>query len=270
MSDVELDGIDFERLGATRGSRLLIVGGHGGIGHALALRSIEAGMEVITLDMAEAIEQNPLPDIAVSIALNVLDPKQVADAVTEVRSKWGKTVNGLIYLSGVGERPTPVSEFGIEQWDLAQDVNLRGAFVVSKAFLPLMRPGSASMVFISSGLAVNVEPGFGAYSASKAGLIAYAKVLAKELAPGIRVNVVAPGLVQTAFLGGGTGRAAAGKATLEQWFGDDGAKAMRAAIPLGRVAVPDDIVAPILFLLGSGARFITGQTLHVNGGRYLP
>jgi NAD(P)-dependent dehydrogenase (short-subunit alcohol dehydrogenase family) len=219
--------------------------------------------------MPAAIEEHPLPAAIESIAVNVLDPQQIEGAVTAVRNQWGQ-IDALVYLSGIGERPTAVSAFGIEQWDLAQNVNLRGAFLVSKAFLSLMKPGAGSMVFISSGLAINVEAGFGAYSASKAGLIAYAKVLAKELAPNVRVNVVAPGLVQTPFLGGGTGRGAAGEATLEQWFGDDGAKAMRGAIPLGRVAVPDDIVAPILFLIGSASRFMTGQTLHVNGGRYLP
>lgn len=269
MPELDVNEIDFARLGAPAGARLAIVGGHGGIGQAAVRRGIEIGLDVVALDTPNAIEQYPLPEGVRSISVDVLDPDQIAVAVNAVREHWGQ-LDGLVYLSGVGERPTPVSAFGIDQWDLAQDVNLRGAFLISKAFMMLMKPGTGSMVFISSGLAVNVEAGFGAYSASKAGLIAYAKVLAKELAPSIRVNVVAPGLVQTPFLGGGTGRGAASNATLEQWFGDEGAKAMRAAIPLGRVAVPDDIVAPILFLLGPASRFMTGQTLHVNGGRYLP
>jgi len=269
MADIHPKEIDFNRLGPAKGARLVIVGGHGGIGQALTLRCVEAGAEVIVLDMQAAITEHALPRGVQSLAVNVVDERQIADAVTKIRDKW-ESIDGLVYLAGVGERPTPVSTFGVEQWDLAQDVNLRGAFLVSKALLPLLKPTGGSIVFISSGLAINVEPGFGAYSASKAGLIAYSKVLAKEVAPDIRVNVVAPGLVQTAFLAGGTGRGGSGVATLEQWFGEDGASAMRAAIPLGRVAVPDDIVAPILFLLGSGSRFMTGQTLHVNGGRYLP
>ncbi|MFK4259968.1 SDR family NAD(P)-dependent oxidoreductase [Agrobacterium tumefaciens] len=269
MTASEAMEIDFKRLGPPAEAKLVIVGGHGGIGQVLALRCLEAGAQVIALDTPAAIEEHPLPKGVISIPVNVLEPAQIEEAVSSVLEQWNE-IDGLVYLAGVGERPTPVSKFGLDQWDLAQDINLRGAFLVSKAFLPLLAPDSGSIVFISSGLAINVEAGFGAYSASKAGLIAYAKVLAKEVAPNLRVNVVAPGLVQTAFLAGGTGRGAAVPATLEQWFGEDGAKAMRAAIPLGRVAVPDDIVAPILFLLGSASRFMTGQTLHVNGGRYLP
>jgi NAD(P)-dependent dehydrogenase (short-subunit alcohol dehydrogenase family) len=99
-------------------------------------------------------------------------------------------------------------------------------------------------------------------------------VLAKELAPDVRVNAVAPGLVETPFLTGGTGQgnaSARASIDLDDWFGGkDRAQAMRDAIPMRRIAQPDDIVAPILFLLGAGARFMTGQTLHVNGGRFLP
>jgi NAD(P)-dependent dehydrogenase (short-subunit alcohol dehydrogenase family) len=161
----------------------------------------------------------------------------------------------------------------LEEWDRTLDINLRGAFLTAKAAAPLLRRPGGGMVFVSSGLAINVEPGFSAYTSSKAGLLGFVKVLAKELAPDIRVNAVAPGLVATPFLTGGTGQGVTPKTggSLDDWFGSkERAQAMRDAIPMRRIADPDDIVAPILFLLGAGARFVTGQTLHINGGRFLP
>jgi NAD(P)-dependent dehydrogenase (short-subunit alcohol dehydrogenase family) len=223
----------------------------------------------VGLDTEVAIARRQMPAEMTAFALDVRQPDSIDAAIDRMRRHWDQ-IDGLVYVSGVGERPTPVAAFSLEQWDLTHDINLRGAFLLTKACMPLMRASTGSMVFIASGLAQHVEAGFAAYGASKAGLIALAKVLAKELAPSIRVNVVAPGVVQTAFLGGGTGRNEATDVSLEQWFGAEEADRMRAAIPLKRVALPDDIVAPVLFLLGSGARFITGQTLHVNGGRFLP
>ena len=109
-------------------------------------------------------------------------------------------------------------------------------------------------------------PGHGPYSVAKAGIIQLTRLLAQENAPTVRVNAVAPGAVDTAFLRGGTGRG-----------GDDGAierhvdpVAYVKSVPLGRLGVAEDIVGPILFLLGSGARYVTGQTLHVNGGGLMP
>ena len=140
----------------------------------------------------------------------------------------------------------------LEEWDRTLDINLRGAFLTAKAAAPLLRRPGGGMVFVSSGLAINVEPGFSAYTSSKAGLLGFVKVLAKELAPDIRVNAVAPGLVATPFLTGGTGQGVTPKTggSLDDWFGSkERAQAMRDAIPMRRIADPDDIVAPILFLL---------------------
>jgi 3-oxoacyl-[acyl-carrier protein] reductase len=118
------------------------------------------------------------------------------------------------------------------------DINLRGAFLTAKAATPLMRRPGGAMAFVSSGLAINVEPGFAAYTASKAGLLGLMKVLAKELAPDIRVNAVAPGLVETAFLAGGTGQGYAGRDSDEA---DRGARRHRRPAPFSagrRSALP--------------------------------
>ncbi|MDH7799727.1 MULTISPECIES: SDR family oxidoreductase [unclassified Beijerinckia] len=263
--------IDFGRLSLQQGFRLVVVGSNGGIGSALCQNALALGADVVGLDTAAAIAERPLPGKVWSLPVDVLDPTSIATAFTKITERFSQ-IDGLVYVSGIGERPMAALAHSAEQWDRTQDVNLRGAFLAAKAAAPILQPFAGSIVFISSGLAVNVEPGFAAYSASKAGLIAFAKVLAKELAPAVRVNVVAPGLVLTPFLAGGTGSGAAeASASVTDWFGSpERGQAMRDAIPLKRIAVPDDIVAPIFFLLGSGARFVTGQTLHINGGRYLP
>ncbi|MBN9084010.1 MAG: hypothetical protein BGP04_17365 [Rhizobiales bacterium 62-17] len=262
--------IDFGRLSLQPGFRLVVVGSNGGIGSTLCQQALALGAQVIGLDTKAAIAERPLTGDVLSLPVDVLDPASIAEAFARLGERFPE-IDGLVYVSGIGERPMATLDHSAEQWDRTQDVNLRGAFLVAKAALPRLKPFTGSIVFISSGLAVNVEPGFAAYSASKAGLIAFAKVLAKEVAPAVRVNVVAPGLVLTPFLAGGTGSGAApSSVSVSDWFGSpERGQAMRDAVPLKRIAEPDDIVAPIFFLLGSGARFITGQTLHINGGRYL-
>ena len=264
--------IAFDRLGPHPGYRLAVVGANGGIGAALAARAASIGLEVFGLDTAAAISERP-GEPGRSYALDVRNPQSVADAFARIARDSG-ALDGFVYVSGVGSKPASTIATSIEEWDRTLDVNLRGGFLAAKTVAPLLRRPGGAMVFISSGLAVNVESGFSAYSSSKAGLLGLMKVLAKEMAPDIRVNAVAPGLVETPFLAGGTGRgvlSASASANLEDWFGGkERAQAMRDAIPMRRIAAPDDIVAPILFLLGTGARFITGQTIHVNGGRFLP
>ena len=122
------------------------------------------------------------------------------------------------------------------------------------------------MVMVSSGLGFNVLPGFGPYAAAKAGLVGLTKALAAEGAPRIRANAVAPSAIETAFMRGGTGRGSDDPAAAAWFQGGDYAR----NFPLGRLAEVDDVVGPILFLLGTAARFMTGQTLHVNGGRITP
>ena len=120
------------------------------------------------------------------------------------------------------------------------------------------------MVNAASGLAQYIRPGFGAYSAAKAGVISLTKTLALENAPAVRVNAVAPSAVDTAFLRGGTGRSDENQATHVDL--DTYTK----AIPLQRIAVPQDVAGPIMFLLSDAAAYMTGQVLWINGGSYMP
>jgi 3-oxoacyl-[acyl-carrier protein] reductase len=124
--------------------------------------------------------------------------------------------------------------------------------------------GGGGIVHVTSGLGSYGGTGYGPYAISKGGMNTLVRILARENAPSIRANAVAPGLVNTAFTRGGTGRSAECGASSV-----DLAKYLQ-QVPLGRAAEPDDSVGPILFLLGPASMYISGQILHVNGGGYLP
>jgi NAD(P)-dependent dehydrogenase (short-subunit alcohol dehydrogenase family) len=147
-------------------------------------------------------------------------------------------------------------------------VNLRSAFLLINEAAPLLRKAAApAIVTVASSLAYQVMPGMGPYAASKGGLITLTKAFAMELAPKIRVNAVAPGAVDTDFMAGGTGRIV--NAEDGSWFASMRDR-YESLVPLGRIAEPADVIGPVLFLAGSGSAYMTGQVLHLNGGRLTP
>lgn len=265
-----MQDIDFTNLGPGKGARIAVVGSHGGIGSALVRRCREAGAEVIAFDTRTAIDEQGEISGVLNCEIDVLDPASINAAADVVRRQWGEA-DAVVYVSGIGDRDTPTLEYSVERWDRVHAVNLRGAFLATQSFVPVIKRGTGTLVFIGSGVGQQPPPGLGAYSASKAGVTAFAKSLAKEFAPDIRVNVVAPGITETPFLAGGAGQGHDVKhLSGESWFGEEAYRKRIAMIPQGRLANPDDIVAPTMFLLGPGARYITGQTIHINGGMILP
>jgi 3-oxoacyl-[acyl-carrier protein] reductase len=241
-------------------SRIAVLGGAGGIGRALVSALAAAGDEVIVLDLAASLDRHR-PDQP-SIAIDVLSEEAIGEAAEELGTKW-KGLDGFVNLAGYNSRVQKLTETGADYFDDIVAGNLRGTFLSTRAMLPLMAKGG-SIVLASSGLARFNRPGFGSYAAAKAGVIALANTLALECAPAIRVNTVAPGLVDTAFLRGGTGRSdESGESVV-------GFAPYIAAIPLKRLAEPEDIVGPIRFLLGPDSGYMTGQVLWINGGAYMP
>lgn len=239
--------------------RIAVLGGAGGIGRVLVEELRERGDEPIVLDLPASLKRHGLD--GTGIGVDILDEASIADAVERI----GEAIDGFVNLAGYNAKLVPLSEMETAYFDDVIAGNLRGAFLAARAVLPLMRgrPG-ASLVMVASGLAHHVRPGYGAYSASKAAVIAMTKTLALECAPDIRVNAVAPGLVDTAFLRGGTGRSAEDGESIVNM------DAYRAATPLARIATPADVAGPIRFLLGDDSRFMTGQVLWVNGGGFMP
>ena len=162
--------------------------------------------------------------------------------------------------------PRRIETFSAAEWDRLLAVNLRSAFLACRAALPLLKGGdNPSIVTVSSLHAALPPEGFGPYGAAKAGLVNLTKGLALENAPTIRANSVAPSGMLTAFIGGGTGHG--GDEGPTDWLD---VAAIERATPLGRMARPEDVVGPILFLAGPAGRYITGQLLHVSGGRIMP
>jgi 3-oxoacyl-[acyl-carrier protein] reductase len=250
------------RLGPAPGARVAVLGGAGGIGRAVVAAARALGIEVAVLDLAASLEAFAPPAGTPAIALDATDEAQVAAAFAELASRWDR-LDGFVGLAGFATARTPLGAMTAERWDELIDVNLRSAFLAARAALPLLRRGrDPAMVFVSSGLAQRVMPGYGGYAAAKAGLIAMTKALAAESAPAIRANCVAPGAVETAFLVGGTGRPE-GREQIDR-------AAYLRGIPMGRIATPEDVVGPILFLLGAASGYMTGQVLYVNGGGLTP
>jgi len=237
---------------------LAILGGAGGIGRALTLRAKAEGWNVTVMDLQASLSAHPVPDGVSSVDIDVTDPSSVSAAFSTL-----EPLDGFVNLAGFMSPHQTLANTPLEEFDEVMTGNLRGAFLAAQAALPLLQQASGAMVNVASGLGAHARPGFGPYAAAKAGMISLTKTLALEAAPHVRVNAVGPSAVDTAFLHGGEGRDTNDTVPVDL-------KAMAAATPLGRIATPDDVVGPILFLLGKDASFMTGQILWINGGGYMP
>ena len=255
------EGIDFARLAPRAGSRIAIVGGCGGIGRALVDACLSLDLKVTVIDLPTPLSQNSLSTKVVAVPADASSESEIADAFALLQASWGG-LDIMVFVTGIAIIPPQrIDDLPVAKWDSLLSVNLRSAFLCARAAIPMMKPQGGSIVTISSSLAFNPNRGFGAYVASKGGLVSLTKAIAAENGPTIRANIVAPSAVDTPFLAGGTGSDAWFKADLDRYI---------SAIPMQRLAGPEDVVGPILFLAGPGARYITGQTIHVNGGRITP
>jgi 3-oxoacyl-[acyl-carrier protein] reductase len=244
------------------GTRMVIVGGCGGIGQALVTAAVALDLRVTVLDLAASMATSPPQPGVPACPIDVTDPHSVAAAFAGLTE-----IDSLVNLAGFASTKTPIGDRDPADWNAVLAANLTGAFLVAQAALPRLRaaarPGAPSTVVnASSGLAARLMPGYGPYGAAKAGLIALTKSLAVENAPHIRANAVAPAAVDTAFLRGGTGR--------EQTAARLDIDAYVRTIPLQRIATAEDVVGPILFLCGPGSGYMTGQVLWINGGALTP
>jgi 3-oxoacyl-[acyl-carrier protein] reductase len=241
--------------------RVVVAGGCGGIGRAVVKALIARGTTAIILDLEASIARHGIPQRATAFPLDASNPASVEDAFSQVAKSFD-AIDGLVNLVGFSRERQTIEQTSDEIWDDVTGGNLNSAFYIARAALPLLKKGhNPAIVNTSSGLALKPTPGYGPYSVSKAGVLALTRLLAHENAPLIRANAVAPSAVDTAFLHGGTGRG-----------GDDrnatrmDVEAYLKTVPLARLATADDVVGPILFLLSSQSAYVTGQTLHVNGG----
>lgn len=244
------------------GKRAIVTGGGSGIGRATAclLASDGAAVAVLDRDLAAAAASVARIEAsgghALALEADVRERAAVEAAVERVRVAWGG-VDILLNNAG-GSLTSRFVDLEEEEWDRVVDVNLKGAYLCARPVARLMiAQGSGRIINVSSNYGVKGSAPRVHYSAAKAGIIGFTKALALELAPhGITVNAVAPGPTATERV-----RA---HYTAEAW-----AERGR-GIPLGRTGEPADIAEAVRFLASDRARYITGQTLHVNGGMVMP
>jgi NAD(P)-dependent dehydrogenase (short-subunit alcohol dehydrogenase family) len=248
------------------GQRLVVVGGCGGMGRALVQLGQELSLRIAVLDIKRSIDAFPPPAGVLSIPCDVSQEVAVQAAFKQIQSEWG-AIDALVNLAGFTGERVAIEDMSAQEWDDIVNTDLRGMFLVARAAAPFLRQsasegGTPSAVLVSSTFGVRVPyAGYGPYAASKAGVINLIRALATEWSPFIRVNGIAPGVIETAFLKGGTGRAT--KAS-----GLDMSRFL-VGVPLQRLGQPQDIAHSLLFLLSPAASYITGQTIHVNGGSYM-
>jgi NAD(P)-dependent dehydrogenase (short-subunit alcohol dehydrogenase family) len=236
------------------GRTVLVTGGTKGIGFAIAARFLETGADVVVCGRHEP---PVLPGRAASfLACDVRDPAACADLVDDVTARFGRLD---ILVNNAGGSPSAdaatVSPRFVER---IVALNLLAPFYMAQPANRVMQEQETggSIINIGSVSATDPQPGTAAYSASKAGLLMLTKALALEWSPKVRVNHVTVGLIRT--------EAAAAE------YGDDGGAALSAVIPMGRMAVTDDVTNACLFLASDLAAYITGADLPVHGGGEVP
>ncbi len=232
------------------GKVAVVTGGSGAIGGAIVNALRNAGSQTISLDLAPPPDQD-LP----FIRCDVRHDNSVSSAVREVVDKHG-SIDIAVHAAGIS-RDAVVWKLPVEDWDVVQSVNLRGAFLLIRHALPLMRFGKngGRIVLIGSINGSRGKFGTAAYSASKAGLLGLAKSVAREVGRfGVLINVVEPGWVRTPLT-----------ESVPQQVRD----AALAESLVGSFLDPEDVAQAVSFLCGPGGKRITGQILRVDGGQFL-
>lgn len=236
----------------------VITGASGGIGGAIGRRFAEAGYDVAlcycnSKEKAEnlAKELNTEGYSAKAFGADLSNEDEVINLIKKIEDNYGE-ITVLVNNAGVASQCL-FTDCSADEYDRIMDTNLKSTFLCSKAVLP-------GMIHRKSGAIINISSMWGEtggsceviYSASKAGIIGLTKALAKEEGPsGIRVNCIAPGVIDTA---------------MNDMHGEEVMKELIEETPLERLGTPDDVAGTALFLASEDASFITGQIIHVNGG----
>ncbi|MGG3882582.1 3-oxoacyl-[acyl-carrier-protein] reductase [Brevibacillus panacihumi] len=243
------------------GKTALVTGASRGIGRAIALKLAEAGANIVVNyagsegAASETVAQvKALGRDAIMVRANVSDSEEVNEMFKTALEHFG-SLDILVNNAGI-TRDNLLMRMKEEEWDAVIDTNLKGVFNCLKAATrPMMKQRSGKIINITSVVGVLGNPGQANYVAAKAGVIGLTKTAAKELATrGITVNAVAPGFIDT---------------EMTAVLPEDVKAGLIGQIPLGRLGQTEDIANVVVFLASDAANYMTGQTLHVDGGMYM-
>lgn len=243
------------------GKTALVTGASRGIGRAIALKLAQAGANIVVnyagseAAASETVEQvKALGRDAIMVRANVSDSEDVNEMFKTALEHFGN-IDILVNNAGI-TRDNLLMRMKEEEWDAVIDTNLKGVFnCVKAATRPMMKQRSGKIINITSVVGVLGNAGQANYVAAKAGVIGLTKTAARELATrGITVNAVAPGFIDT---------------EMTAVLPEDVKANLVGQIPLGRLGQTDDIASVVLFLASDSANYMTGQTLHVDGGMYM-
>ena len=238
---------------------VLVTGASRGIGKAIALTLGSSGATVIGTATSKAGADNiskMLVDNQISgkgIVLDVKDNDQIASLGEDIKKDFG-SIDILVNNAGI-TRDNILLRMKEDEWEDIINTNLSSIYKMSKLVLRgMIKKRSGRIISITSVVGSMGNAGQSNYAAAKAGMIGFTKSLAREVGVrGITVNAIAPGFIQT---------------DMTDSLPDDQKEALASQIPMGRLGTADEIAQAVLFLAGDGSSYITGQTLHVNGGMY--
>lgn len=240
----------------------VVTGGAGGIGQAVSQRLSTDKYTVVILDMNDQAGKQVVADFGkrgVELRFHradLTDEAQAQAAFEKITAEFHR-IDVLVNVAGGSMHRHKFEEFPLKHWQAVIDANLTSTFLCCRAIVAMMKnQKSGSIVNISSDIAFSGSENRSAYSAAKAGVLGLTRTLALEVATfGIRVNAVAPGRITTPRV-----RAA---------YSDKEWEESNKRIPTGRPGAPDDVAEAVAFLAGDAAKHMTGQTIHVNGGRIM-
>jgi 3-oxoacyl-[acyl-carrier protein] reductase len=241
------------------GKKIFVSGGSRGIGAAIVKSLAQRGAQLaFTYSSNEAAAKAVLDSLTGSghmmVQMDLNQEESIAATVEKVMAHLGD-IDGVVNNAGI-TKDQLLLRMKSEDFDSVIQTNLRGTFLVTRAFLkPLVKARKGSVVNVTSVIGQTGNAGQANYAASKAGTEAFSKSVALEVASrGIRVNCVAPGFIKT---------------EMTDVLTEDQKNMVLSKIPLGRIAEPDEVASAVAFLLSDESRYITGHTLSVNGGMYL-
>ncbi len=240
------------------GKAAIVTGASRGIGREIALHLANEGAKVAVNYSGSKDKADEVVEIiknaggeAFAIQADVSNPDSVKNMIDETIATFG-SIDILVNNAGI-TRDNLLMRMKEDEWDDVININLKGVFLCTKGVTrQMMRQRAGKIVNVASIVGVSGNPGQANYVAAKAGVIGLTKTTAKELATrNINVNAVAPGFITT---------------DMTETLSEDVQKQMLANIPLGKLGSPENVAKTVLFLLSDDAAYITGQTIHVDGG----